>query len=353
MTENDWQQFVETSQREYERTQEQLKEIDMLIQQTSSEVDRLVKQNARAAAQMRQIESQFETVPRDDIKATFNSLLENQQRLFTMRGQLEKLQSDQRYLTQLAEILQLVSQNLGPQDVSLQEEEGETAAPQQMMVVNIIEAQERERLRLSRQMHDGPAQALTNLVLQAEICERLFDRDADRARVELGELKSNVISTFQKVKGFIFDLRPMMLDDLGLVPTMKRYADGLSESGYAGIALSITGKERRLAQHKEVTLFRVTQELIHIGREQSRATNIKIALDMGETQVRVVVEDNGNGFELDDDLTSADASRLGLVALRERIEMLDGTLNFDSSPGQGLRTTFLLPAGEEEAPPLL
>jgi two-component system sensor histidine kinase DegS len=72
-------------------------------------------------------------------------------------------------------------------------------------------------------MHDGPAQSLTNLILQAEICERLFDSDPVRARAELGNLKDAVTSNFQKVREFIFDLRPMMLDDLGLNPTLRRY----------------------------------------------------------------------------------------------------------------------------------
>jgi two-component system sensor histidine kinase DegS len=212
-----------------------------------------------------------------------------------------------------------------------------------MVVVNVIEAQERERQRLSRQMHDGPAQSLTNLVLQAEICERLFDRDPDRAREELAELKENVVSTFQKVKGFIFTLRPMMLDDLGLVPTLKRYAEGLEESGFAGISLSISGKERRLAAHKEVTIFRVIQELHHIAWEYGNATNIKVSLDIDEDQVRVSVEDDGSGFELGSDLSSSEAKRLGLPTLRERIGMLDGTIHFDSAPAQGMRVSFTLP----------
>jgi len=211
------------------------------------------------------------------------------------------------------------------------------------MVTSIIEAQERERQRLSRQMHDGPAQSLTNLVLQAEICERYFDRSPERARAELAELKKNVVSTFQKVKGFIFDLRPMMLDDLGLMPTLKRYVEGLTDSGFPGVTLTITGKERRLVSYKEVTIFRVIQELVNIGREHGRATNIKITLDMGETGARITVEDNGSGFELDEALTSANATRLGLLPLRERIEMLGGQINFASNIGQGMRTTCTLP----------
>jgi two-component system sensor histidine kinase DegS len=196
-------------------------------------------------------------------------------------------------------------------------------------------------------MHDGPAQALTNLVLQAEICERLFDRDAERARQELRELKNDVVKTFQKVKAFIFDLRPMMLDDLGLVPTLRRYIDGLEESGVTGVKLNISGKELRMASHKEVTIFRIVQELIHIAREHSRATTVKINLDMSESQAKVTVEDNGSGYELDERLTTPDASALGLATLRERIEVLGGQINMDSTTGQGMQVTFILPREEE------
>ena len=86
------------------------------------------------------------------------------------------------------------------------------------MIVRVVEAQEAERQRLSRQIHDGPAQALSNFILQTEIAMRLFDIDTERARAELQSLKTSATSTFQKVRDFIFDLRPMMLDDLGLVP---------------------------------------------------------------------------------------------------------------------------------------
>lgn len=347
MTDDVWSQFLEACRRGYERVQQELKEVDMLIQQTSAEVDRLVQKNARAAARVRQVESQFDTVPRDDIKATYSAMLENQQRLFTMRGQLEKLQSDQKNLTRVAELYKrILEQTESAADLPAAGS-GPPKSPQ-MIVTSIIEAQERERQRLSRQMHDGPAQSLTNLVLQAEICERLFTRDPERARVELAELKKNVIGTFQKVKGFIFDLRPMMLDDLGLMPTLKRYVEGLTDSGFPGVTLTITGKERRLEGYKEVTIFRFIQELVNIGREHGRATNIKIAMDMGESQARITVEDNGSGFDLDGALTSADAGRLGLVSLRERVELLGGQVNFASGTGQGMRTTCTLPIEQSE-----
>ncbi|MBN1872915.1 MAG: sensor histidine kinase [Anaerolineae bacterium] len=349
MTDNTWEQFIDSCRRGYEQIQQELKEVDMLIQQTSSEVDRFMQSNSRAVARARQIEGSFDTAPRDDIKVAYTTLIENQQRLFTMRGQLEKLQSDQKHLTRIFDLYQTILEYAAPQDILMPKEA--TAEPEntpEALIINVIEAQEQERLRLSRQMHDGPAQALTNLVLQAEICERLFTRDPERARTELAELKKSVVNTFQKVKNFIFDLRPMMLDDLGLVPTIKRYVQGLSETlTDAEITLNVTGRDRRIARHKEVTIFRVIQALIHIGREQSRASLIKISMEINEEQARVMVEDNGSGFDLDPELTTSDATRLNLPTLRERVEILEGKFNFDSTPGQGLRITFMLPVEDE------
>lgn len=345
MSDNTWEQFTESCHHGYEQTQQKLKEIDMLIQQTSSEVDRFMQTNAGAVARTRQIEAQFDTVPREDIQKTYNRLIQNQQRLFTMRGQLEKLQSDQKNLTSIGELYQNILQYSAPVLMDLPDQPAtDIASTSQAMVISIIEAQEQERLRLSRQMHDGPAQSLTNLVLQAEICERLFDRDPERARTELAELKKNVMKTFKTVKSFIFDLRPMMLDDLGLVPTIKRYVDGLTDEGFSGLSLQVTGKDRRLAAHKEVTIFRVIQSLVHISREQSHAASIIIHLNIEDDEIDVTLEDNGNGFELDDSLTSKDAVQINLPTIRERIEMLGGKIHFISAPGQGLKVNFSMPS---------
>jgi two-component system, NarL family, sensor histidine kinase DegS len=346
MVENNWEQFTDFCRRGATQIQQELKEIDMLIQQTSSEVDRFMQANARAVARTRQVESSFDTVPRDDIRKAYNSLIENQQRLFTMRGQLEKLQSDQRHLTRIAELYDRILAMTAPEghddnnDEASQSKDHEVS---QDAVISIIEAQEQERLRLSRQMHDGPAQSLTNLVLQAEICERLFDRDAERARAELAELKKDVMKTFKAVKVFIFDLRPMMLDDLGLVPTVRRYVEGITNEGFDGLTLKVTGKDKRLAPHKEITIFRVIQALIHTAREQDQASDITIHLNIEDDEVRVTMEDNGIGFEIDELLSSDDAVRLGLPTLRERIEMLDGKINIFSAPGQGLRVNIQMP----------
>jgi len=336
-----FEQFLEESRREYEQTQRELKEVDLLIQQTTAEVERLAQRNTQATNRLRQIEAALDTVPREDIREAYAAVLDTQQRLFTMRGQLEKLQSNQRNMARYLDLLRNVLELANRAEYEPQvREEGESSQP---LVVRIIEAQERERQRLSRQMLDGPAQSLTNLILQAEICERLFDTDADQARAELANLRNAVAATFQTIKGFILNLRPMMLDDLGVVPTLRRYVDSFSDNSGIATHLTVTGQDRRLASHKEVTIFRIIQELLNNAHEYGHASQVQITLDMGESVVRVAVEDNGSGFELTDALNSPEAGQLGLATMRERVEMLGGQIHFDSGLGRGTRVSFELP----------
>jgi two-component system sensor histidine kinase DegS len=135
-----------------------------------------------------------------------------------------------------------------------------------------------------------------------------------------------------------------MLDDLGVVPTLRRYVDSFSDNSGVPTHLMVTGKERRLESHKEVTIFRIVQELLNNAVDHADATNVQINLDLGDDRVHVSVEDNGSGFELTETLISPDAAKLGLATMRERIEMLGGQMHFDSSLGRGTRVSFELPA---------
>jgi two-component system sensor histidine kinase DegS len=337
-----FEEFLEHCSEEYRKTQSDLKEMDLLIQQTTGEVERLAKRNTQSTNQLRQVEDTIDTVPRQDMQEAYTTVLDTQQRLFTMRGQLEKLQSDQRNMARYLSLLRGILEHANrpgsyEQERSLDEQSAQPSA------VRMIEAQERERRRLSRQIHDGPAQSLTNLILQAEICERLLDVDPEQVRLELKNLKTSVAATFREVKGFILNLRPMMLDDLGLVPTLRRYLQRHSENSDVLTDLELVGKERRLAPYQEVTTFRIVQELLNNAEEHSHASNVRITLDMEGDRFRVIFEDDGDGFEISDALTSQEAEKLGLVTMRERVDMLGGEIHFDSDLGRGTRVTFELP----------
>ena len=338
------QQQIEENRTEYDQIQKQLKEVDMLIQQTSGEVDRLSQRNAQATNRVKQTELHFDTVPRSEIQEVYNALLDAQKRLIMMRGQLEKLQSDQQNYQRYATLIKRCLDITGGTTPGGSSEPASEQAGQPQIVVRIIEAQEQERQRLVRQLHDGPAQSLTNLILQAEICERLFDSDSTRARSELAGLKNAVSSTFQKVRDFMFDLRPMMLDDLGLIPTLKRYVGNFSEKSGIATTLSITGNEQRAEPYREVATFRVIQELLTNARLHSHASRIQVTFDINNGMIRASVEDNGSGFDPKEVFAATGQRKtIGLPTQRERLEMLGGKLIVDSSAGRGTKVTVEMP----------
>lgn len=334
--------LVQETFREHERTQNELTEIGVLVKQSAAEVERLSQQNTRVGTYLRQLQTNFDTIPREDIKEGYEALINAQQRLFTMRGQLEKLESNYHNLERLFTLQQrLLEVTEGMEDVPTVRQR----TRDQTGFIRVIQSEEAARQSLVRRMHDGPASSLSNFILQAEICQRFFDTDPGRARVELIALKGSATETFREVKDFIFDLRPMMLDDLGVIPTLRRYVESVEDKNEISVSMSVTGIERRLEEHIEVSIFRGVQELLTNARVHGQASSVEILLDMDTERVLVVVEDDGTGFNVEDEATG-DLSRptIGLPTLRERIEMLGGALTLQSSIGQGTRAEFWVPA---------
>jgi two-component system sensor histidine kinase DegS len=324
---------------EINETERALREIKLMMDQSQGELGKLTQRNAAINTHLQQVQSQITKLPPDEIKMAYDSALDAQQRLLVMRGQLEKLQNDKMHLEKYKIVLSMVgSPPKGGADTAPVTGTGKSQLAGIEMIVN---AQEAERQRLSRQMHDGPAQALSNFILQTEIAMRLLDVDPSQAKEELGNLKASAMGTFQKVRNFIFELRPMMLDDLGLTPTIKKYVDAFKEQTGLELSLNVTGMERRLQPYVEVMLFRAIQELLGNAARHSQATTIKLQIDMGNEMVRVTVDDNGKGFSPE---IITESNSLGLKLIRERTEMLGGSFEADSAAGKGSRITFSVPA---------
>jgi len=326
-------------QRELEETERSLREVTLMIEQSQGELSKLTQRNAAITTHLQQVQSQISTMQPQEVRAAYDSALDAQQRLFVMRGQLEKLQSEKSHLERFKATLERARVSSSPAGTSVSpSSSGKGSLANVEMLVN---AQETERQRLSRQMHDGPAQALSNFILQTEIAMRLMDVDTSQARDELNNLKSSAMGTFQKVRNFIFELRPMMLDDLGLVPTVRRYSDAFKEQTGFDVNITVTGNERRLEPYLEVMFFRAIQELLGNAARHSQGTLVKVMLDLGEDRVRVSVDDNGKGFDPD---SVQQGNSLGLKLIRERAEMLGGSFEMESAIGKGSRISFAVPA---------
>ncbi len=195
---------------------------------------------------------------------------------------------------------------------------------------------EDERMRIARDMHDGPAQLLANLVLKAEIVERVVDLDRDTAMTELADFKATVRVALEETRKLIFDLRPMTLDDLGLVPTLRKFCVDFEQRSGMRARLNIVGAERRLPGDLEASLFRIVQEAMNNARKHSGGDTIDVTVMIGPQRVVASVRDNGAGFDVAATQERAERTRhLGLVSMRERAGLENGVLDITSLPGHG------------------
>ncbi len=329
---------------ELERVNAELRDIATKLDQSRVQVEQLAQRNAVVVGEVRRVEGALEETPRVNLKEIYTEALETQQRLLTSRGQMEKLQGQEIVRKQEADLLKKAIEALqrAPDGASASVNRG---LSDREMIIRVIDAQEEEREKLARAMHDGPAHSLTNFILQAEIVQKLFEKNPEKAREELAALKTAAGAAFQKVRQFIFNLRPMMLTDLGLVPTVKRYLAAFEEQTGVQSEFIMTGRERRLEGYREVLVFRGVQELMANSREQG-ANSLKVTLEVGDDEVHAIVEDNGRGYGTGK-LSLEPQGEIGLSALQERITLVDGRLQIGSTTGHGSRIEFSIPTGPE------
>jgi len=334
------EQLKESIDQKIEQAEQQLANITTKIKQSQAEVDKLAQKNISHSSKIRNIKEKTEDFAASAVRDAYDEALNAQQRLFVMRGQMEKLKGEQVHLQDF--IMQMQDMNVFLTRTPLLEG-GETELNAAELIESVIQAQEAERHSLSSKMHDGPAQALSNFILQVEIAQRLFDMDLDQAREELDELKATANSTFTKVRDFIFELRPMMLDDLGLIPTLRHYFEAFKEQTENEIHFTASGTERRLDGYLEIMIFRAVQELVGNASRHSKANTIRAHLDTSEDRVVVEVEDDGQGFNVEEALEGS----MGIKVIKDRVEILQGEFNIDTAIGQGTRIGFIIPLASE------
>jgi two-component system sensor histidine kinase DegS len=191
-------------------------------------------------------------------------------------------------------------------------------------------------MRIARDMHDGPAQSMANLVLQAEILERLLSRDPALVVNELADFKDGVRAVLDDTRRLIFDLRPMTLDDLGLVPTLRKFIKDFGTKFDINAQLRVVGEEARLSGALEPTLFRIIQEAMNNAKKHARAKNVEVSIAFTANTVSAVIRDDGVGFDVAATEARIDGGKhLGMVSMRERVELEKGEIEIRSQIGQG------------------
>ena len=205
----------------------------------------------------------------------------------------------------------------------------------------IIEAQEAERKKLSRDIHDGPAQMLANVMVRSDLTERIFrERGPEEALLEIRSLKQMVRSALSEVRRIIYDLRPMALDDLGLIPTLRKYLQTIGEyNPQIEFKFQVYGQEKRLEPNYEVALFRLAQEAVQNAIKHAEASVIIVKLELLNDKGTLTVRDNGKGFVPQKHTEGS----FGIMGMNERVDTLEGELTIQSSVGGGTLVYIQIP----------
>ncbi|MBB5173771.1 sensor histidine kinase [Texcoconibacillus texcoconensis] len=343
----------EETEREYKQLQQELKQVQAQVVEVIDDAEKMEVHSRFARNRLAEVSKQFSNYSDEDVKDAYEQANDYQVRLAVLRQKEQQLRERRDYierrLKKLKETVEraeaLMSQmtivmNYLTGDLQNIQEMVEDAKEMQGFGLKIIEAQEEERKRLSRDIHDGPAQMMANVMLRSELVERIFEeKSPEEAMNEVRELREMVKNSLTEVRRIIYDLRPMALDDLGLVPTLAKYLKNIEERGDVTVSFQHVGRDRRLPTKMEVALFRFVQEAVTNALKHGEPKKVIVKIELKATKVIVAIKDDGNGFDPEDKKEGS----FGLVGMKERVNMLDGEFSIDSKLNKGTLIVVQLP----------
>lgn len=346
----------EQSRNDYMSIIDEIKKIKKMVIEIIEEEEALDREVRKARKRLSEVSKYFNKYSEEEVRRAYEHA-HNLQVKLTMTRQIEKqlrnrrdelerrivgiqetIERADRLVTQISVVLNYLTGDL--KNVS---EIVADAREKQEFGLKIIEAQEEERKRLSREMHDGPAQLLANVMMRSDLIEMIYrERGIEEALEEIRGLKKTIREALYEVRHIIYDLRPMALDDLGLVPTLKKYLQTVEEyNKHRNIFIDFVfiGTERRLDSKMEVALFRLIQESVQNALKHANPTEIQVKLEINETKVLAVIKDDGAGF----DPTIKKEGSFGIRGMKERVELLEGKLKILSDKGCGTKVLIEIP----------
>lgn len=216
------------------------------------------------------------------------------------------------------------------------------------ILLKIIEAGEIENKRVAREIHDGPAQTLTHLKIEIQLLKSLIEgNETEEAKVEINSIESHLKDAIDETRQIIYDLRPMSLDDLGIVPTLENFIKSFKVNKGLEISLRVVDDENLVNKIPEVlklVIFRLTQEALNNIYKHANAKNVVIYFEVMRKTLRLRIIDDGKGFEVNKTFNDIkNTGNFGLIGMKERIELVDGEIKFDSKINEGTKIIVTIP----------
>ena len=338
---------------ELESSVQSMSEISLLLSKTNSEVEKLANRELQMSNRVRDMEMHLDNYSREDIRDLYTTSHETQLRLFMMRSQAEQLQTRHQHIRDFQEKLRLLIDLLGIQAVPMDDGSqaavprgatgilGATEMLMPVSAISLIEAQEDERLRIAQEINDGATQSLTNLMLRAEICSRLIDRDIAETKVELEELKAMIGASLQESRRLVLDLRPLAIEEIGVVAALRKYMDELKRAH--GIAGSVQGPEElEINVPMQMAVFRFVQAILSALLVEGGAYQLDVHVGLDGQVARVLVE--GMGLESERETIYG---ALDDESIRHRIDHFGATLTTQTRSNRGMAIEIDIPVPME------
>ncbi|MDD2574728.1 MAG: sensor histidine kinase [Bacillota bacterium] len=340
-----------------EEIQKELKELRDKVLNIIQEVESLRKAENSARYKLLVVSKDFRTHTEEDIKKAYRkaeelkvelSLKEQEEiRLREERNRLELKLKDQKKLVKKAENVvthmgavldYLRAGALGISGLA------EDVRKKQYLGYRIIKATEEERSRIVREIHDVPVQAMVNMGIRLELCMQVLNKDIDKARSYIRELKEQVNTNIQDLRKIIYNLRPMSLDDLGLVATIEKLLSDFESDSGISTSFRLIGEPVEIKELIQIAVFRIIQEALNNAKRHSKAKKVSVKFEFLESSISILITDDGVGFEIEGVIDWEEDDRcFGLIGMRERVELLQGYMDINSAPGKGTGIFMRIP----------
>ena len=352
--------IVENVRNNHSNIINQLNKIKCDVLRINNEFDELQKQDKEADRIMSEVLANMSKFTEDEIKLSYEKVLGIKIRFNTKKNE-EKILRDRRdsleielkkTITNIENGEKIFNQikQVGVSFGYLKEDiflslGGVDNNTKMLIGIKILEAEENERIRILRNVNDGPAKQLGNIIEKVNKCTGFIQKDSEEGIKTLEDLKESVRAAIKEVRSIIFDLRPMQLVDLELNQTILEIVNTISEESNINVDINLKPSKTEIEPIIQVAVYRIIQEVFNNIRKHSKAKQAKIKLDVGDKYLMLIISDDGIGFEVEDTLKKArkEGESYGLINIIDRIGQLQGDIKMESSVGAGTIYSIRLP----------
>lgn len=360
--------IYQNTRSEVDDARDRLAELRNRVAETIERVDGLTQEEQRAKQRLAEVSRNFADHTEDEIRKTYEAvsiiqinLAIEREKEQSMRVERDKLEIRLRYLYNVVARAEHMALSIGSVLSYLSTQVSgvlwkiEAVQKDKFVGARIIKATEEERYRISREIHDGPAQDLANVLFTTTIAERLMDQDMAEAKNTLVEMREEIRKCLTSVRQIIFDMRPMALDDLGLPQAVEQLIRLFGERGKLRGTFSLEGAHYTLPKHVEIAIFRIVQEALNNVVHHAKTDKVRVRMHYTDQALTVLIADDGVGFDVNrlpeqmentdetaDALDMETQRRLrgrhfGVIGMEERAKIIGAAIQILSEPGKGTK----------------